>query len=124
MPIEKSEFTGLYPCDFYTPAELFEPDRMYTVTEIARLLQGLEPDAAIDEETEEVLLDWAIPWVMTNAEDLVVAEPRTDDEPGYYGLRRPEDLADDGGDGDDDNGTPEGADGTADAAEDASADEQ
>ncbi|QZX98946.1 DUF5827 family protein [Halobaculum rubrum] len=103
MPIEKSEFPGLYPCDFYTPAELFEPDRMYTVYEIARLLQGLEPDAEIDEGTEEVLLDWAIPWVMTNAEELVVAEPRGDDEPGYYGVRRPEDLdgAGDSADSDD-----------------------
>ncbi|GAA0195807.1 hypothetical protein GCM10009000_006550 [Halobacterium noricense] len=100
MPIEKAEFPGLYPCDFYTPAELFEPDRMYTVYEIARLLQGLEPDAEIDEGTEEVLLDWAIPWIMTNAAELVVAEPRGDDEPGYYGLRRPEDL--DGADGNDD----------------------
>jgi len=97
MPIEKSEFPGLYPCDFYTPAELFEPDRMYTVYEIARLLQGLEPDAEIEEGTEEVLLDWAIPWIMTNSEELVVAEPRGDDEPGYYGVRRPEDL--DGADG-------------------------
>jgi len=96
MPIEKSEFPGLYPCDFYTPAELFEPDRMYTVYEIARLLQELDPDAEIDEGTEAVLLDWAIPWVMMHSEDLVVAEPRGDDEPGYYGLRRPEDLDGDG----------------------------
>jgi hypothetical protein len=58
---------------------------MYTVYEIARLLQQLDPDAELDEETEAVLLDWAIPWIMTNSEDLVVAEPRDDDEPGYYG---------------------------------------
>ncbi|KPN30716.1 hypothetical protein SY89_01453 [Halolamina pelagica] len=69
---------------------------MYTVYEIARLLQGLEPDAEIDEETEAVLLDWAIPWVMNNADDLVVAEPPAEDAPGYYGLRRPADLADAG----------------------------
>jgi hypothetical protein len=25
--------------------------------------------------------------VMINADDLVVAEPRSEDEPGYYGLR-------------------------------------
>jgi len=25
---------------------------------------------------------------MTNADDLVVAEPRDEDEPGYYGLSR------------------------------------
>jgi hypothetical protein len=49
-------------------------------------LQGLEPDAAIARATEDVLLDWAIPWVILNADDLVVAEPRDEDEPGYYGL--------------------------------------
>jgi hypothetical protein len=86
MPVPKAEFSDRYPCDFYTAAELLEPDQMYTVYEIARLLQGLDPDAELDEPTEDVLLDWAIPWIMTHAEDLVVAEPRSDDEPGYYGL--------------------------------------
>ncbi|QRV14473.1 DUF5827 family protein [Haloterrigena salifodinae] len=87
MPVPKDEFESLPPCDFYTPDELLEDDQMYTVYEIARLLQGIEADAEIDEGTESVLLDWAIPWVMTNADDLVVAEPRSDDEPGYYGLK-------------------------------------
>ncbi len=87
MPVPKSEFDQLPPCDFYTPAELLEPDQMYSVYEIARLLQGLDADAAIGEATEDVLLDWAIPWIMTNADDLVVAEPRHDDEPGYYGIK-------------------------------------
>ncbi|MFB6070772.1 MAG: DUF5827 family protein [Halanaeroarchaeum sp.] len=87
MPEPKSDFDRLYPADFYTPAELLESDQMYTVYEIARLLQELEPDAELDERTEDVLLDWAIPWIMVNADDLVVAEPRSDDEPGYYGLR-------------------------------------
>jgi hypothetical protein len=92
MPREKASFETLHPCDFYTPEELLEADQMYTVYEIARLLQGLEPDAEIDEETEDVLLDWAIPWVMNNAEALVVAEPPSEDAPGYYGLRRDSDL--------------------------------
>ncbi|WP_435358918.1 DUF5827 family protein [Haloarchaeobius sp. DFWS5] len=87
MPVPKSEFDALHPCDFYTPEELFDDDEMYTVYEIARLLQGLEPDADIDRDTEDILLDWAIPWVMRNADDLVVATPRSDDEPGYYGLK-------------------------------------
>jgi hypothetical protein len=86
MPVPKDEFDAINPCDFYTAAELLEPDRMYTVYEIARLLQGLDPDAAIEESTEAVLLDWAIPWVIDNSDDLVTAEPRSDDEPGYYGL--------------------------------------
>lgn len=86
MPVPKEEFDELHPCAFYEPEELLEPDRMYTVYEIARLLQGLDPDAALDPDTEAVLLDWAIPWVVTRADELVVAEPRTDEEPGYYGL--------------------------------------
>lgn len=86
MPVPKSEFDQLHPATFYEPQELLEEDRMYTVYEIARLLQELDPDEALEPETEEILLDWAIPWIMVNAENLVVAEPRTDDEPGYYGL--------------------------------------
>jgi len=87
MPIPKADFEGLYPCDFYEPAELLDDDQMYTVYEIARLLQDLEPDADIDHDVENVLLDWAIPWVMVHSDDLVVAEPRDDDEPGYYGVK-------------------------------------
>jgi len=87
MPVPKSEFEEILPCEFYDPEDLLEPDQLYTVFEIARLLQGLEPGAEIEEATEDVLLDWAVPWVIDNADDLVVAEPRDDDEPGYYGLR-------------------------------------
>ena len=87
MPVPKDEFDQLHPCDFYTAEELLESDRMYTVYEIARMLQDLDPDAEIDVETEEVLLDWAIPWIMRNADDLVVAEPRDEEEPGFYGLK-------------------------------------
>lgn len=87
MPVSKDAFDELYPCEFYTAAELFDPGKLYTIPEIARLLQGLEPDADLDRDTEDVLVDWAIPWVMTNADDLVVGEPRSDDDPGYYGLR-------------------------------------
>jgi hypothetical protein len=87
VPVPKSEFEEILPCEFYTPEQLLDPDRMYTVYEIARLLQGLDPDAELEAATEDVLLDWAIPWVMLNADDLVIAEPREEDEPGYYGLR-------------------------------------
>ena len=86
MPVPKSEFDRLHPADFYAPDELLEGGQMYTVYEIARLLQGLETDAELYEDEEAVLLDWAIPWIMNHADDLVVAEPRDDDEPGYYGL--------------------------------------
>lgn len=94
MPREKESFDRLHPCDFYTAEELLGADQMYTVSEIARLLQGLEPDANIDDETESVLLDWAIPWVMNNAEELVVADPPAEDAPGYYGLRKGPDIDD------------------------------
>ncbi|PSP76394.1 hypothetical protein BRC81_12245 [Halobacteriales archaeon QS_1_68_20] len=87
MPRAKSSFDQIHPCDFYAPEELLDPDEMYTVYEIARLLQELDPDAELDPETENVLLDWAIPWIVFNADDLVVAEPQADDEPGYYGLK-------------------------------------
>lgn len=87
MPRPKDDFEELYPCDFYTAEELLDGDLMYSVYEIARLLQGLDVDAELDVGTEEVLLDWAIPWVMRNADDLVVAEPPSDEEPGYYGLK-------------------------------------
>ncbi|QKY21592.1 hypothetical protein B4589_014855 [Halolamina sp. CBA1230] len=93
MPRDKESFDALHPCDFYTPEELLVEDQMYTIYEIARLLQGLDPGAEIDEETESVLLDWAVPWVMTNADELVVADPPEEDAPGYYGLRRPADAA-------------------------------
>ena len=87
MPRPKSDFDQLYPCDFYEADELLDDDRMYTVYEIARLLHGVEVDTELDRETEDILLDWAIPWVVFNAEDLVIAEPESDDEPGYYGLK-------------------------------------
>jgi len=86
MPRPKDDFEELYPCDFYTPQELLDDEQMYSVYEIARLLQGLEADAEIDEGVEDILLDWAIPWIMRNSEQLVIAEPPSDEEPGYYGL--------------------------------------
>jgi len=87
MPVPKDAFDALYPCEFYEPADVLAPDLMYTVEEVARRLQGLEPDADLDPETEDVLLDWTIPWIIGNADDLVIADPREEDEPGYYGLK-------------------------------------
>jgi len=87
MPTPKDAVDATYPCDFYTPAELLAADRLYTIPEIARLLQELEPEADLDGETEAILIDWAVPWVMVHADDLVVAEPEAEDAPGLYGLR-------------------------------------
>ncbi|MDR9380520.1 MAG: DUF5827 family protein, partial [Natronomonas sp.] len=52
-----------------------------------RLLQGLAPGTDLDPATEDILLDWAIPWMLDHSESFVFAEPEADDEPGYYGLR-------------------------------------
>ena len=86
MPRPKSDFDRLRPFEFREPSEVLDNDTMYTVYEIARLLQGLDPDVELDIETEDVLLDWAIPWMLTNADALCFADPERDTEPGYYGL--------------------------------------
>jgi hypothetical protein len=86
MPASRDDFDDLRPLSFRTPDEVLDEDKLYTIYEIARLLQGLDPDAELDIETENVLLDWAIPWLMKHADDFVFAEPESDTEPGYYGL--------------------------------------
>jgi hypothetical protein len=87
MPRPRAEFEELRPLAFREPSEVLDPDTLYTVYEIARLLQGLQPQEQLDVETENVLLDWAIPWMMNHADSLVFAEPEAENEPGYYGLR-------------------------------------
>ncbi|MFC6732586.1 MULTISPECIES: DUF5827 family protein [unclassified Haladaptatus] len=87
MPRDKDAFENIRPLDFRSPAEVLDDDKMYTVFEIARMLQGLEPDHDLDYDTEDVLLSWAIPWVMVNADELSFADPQSDEDPGFYGLR-------------------------------------
>ena len=87
MPRPREEFENLRPFEFRDPEEVLEDDYLYTVYEIARLLQGVDPDREMDAETEAILLDWAIPWILDNSEAFVFAEPNADEEPGYYGLR-------------------------------------
>ena len=86
MPKPRDAVEDVRPLEFQEPADVLDPDELYTVYEIARLLQGLSPEAELDIETEDVLLDWAIPWIMRHADALVFAEPESDTEPGYYGL--------------------------------------
>jgi hypothetical protein len=86
MPRPKSDFDTLRPLVFRDPDEVLDDDAMYTIYEVARLLQGLDADRELDAETEGVLLDWAIPWMLVNADAFVFAEPDADDEPGHYGL--------------------------------------
>jgi len=87
MPRPKEAFDDLRPMEFREPEEVLAEDEMYTVFEIARLLQGVETDYDLDVETENVLLDWAIPWMVYHQDRLVFADPESDEEPGYYGLR-------------------------------------
>lgn len=86
MPRPKSEFDDLRPLAFHDPEDVLEADQLYTVYEIARLLQGVAVDQNLDVETENVLLDWAIPWMIYHQEQFVFANPASDEEPGYYGL--------------------------------------
>jgi hypothetical protein len=86
MPRPREEFEDLRGFEFRDPVEVLEPDYLYTVYEIARLLQGVDPSREMDAETEDILLDWAIPWMLDNSEAFVFAEPAAEDEPGYYGL--------------------------------------
>jgi hypothetical protein len=86
VPRPKSAFDDLRAFAFRDPDEVLAPDRMYTVYEIARLLQGLDPDRELDAPTEDVLLSWAIPWMLDHQSSFVFAEPAADDEPGFYGL--------------------------------------
>ena len=87
MPRPREEFEDLRPFEFREPEEVLEEEYLYTVYEIARLLQGVDPDREMDAETEDILLDWAVPWMLDNSEAFVFAEPDADEEPGYYGLR-------------------------------------
>ncbi|MES3516644.1 MAG: DUF5827 family protein [Natronomonas sp.] len=87
MPVPRSEFDDIRPFEFREPEEVLDRDELYTVYEISRLLQGLDVDHELDPGTEDVLLGWAIPWILDHNEKFVFAEPRSDTEPGYYGLR-------------------------------------
>lgn len=87
MPIERESVDDVRPFEFHEPEELLDPEKLYTVAEIARILQGVEPEVPLDPETEGILLDWAIPWMLNHSESFVFAEPQDDTEPGYYGLK-------------------------------------
>lgn len=85
MPRAKSEFDTLYEYLLYDPEDILDPDYMYTVPEIARMLQGLDPETSLEGETEDRLIEWTIPWIIANEEKFVINDPRGD-EPGYFGL--------------------------------------
>jgi len=85
MPKPKDDFDTLYPYRLYEPTEVLDSELMYTVPEIARLLQGLDPDVELDADTEDRVVAWTIPWLMTHADELVINDP-VGDEPGYFGV--------------------------------------
>lgn len=87
MPRPRDAFDDLRDFEFRPPDEVLDEDFLYTVYEVARLLQGLDPGTELDPATENILLDWAIPWMLDHSEEFVFAEPADEDEPGYYGLR-------------------------------------
>lgn len=87
MPRPRDAFDDLRDLEFREPDEVLDPDQLYTVYEIARLLQGVPLDEELDVETENVLLDWAIPWLVYNQAEFVFAEPEHESQPGYYGLK-------------------------------------
>ena len=93
MPKAKDAVDTLYRCEFYEPADIMDEELLYTVPEIGRLLQGLAPEASLDPDVEAVLVDWAVPWIMQHADDLVIADPTNEDEPGMYGMRISPDSA-------------------------------
>ena len=89
VPRPKSDFDDLRSLAFRDPEAVLEPDAMYTIYEVGRLLQGVDPDRELDVETENVILDWTIPWMMKHSDAFVFAEPESEDDPGYYGLADP-----------------------------------
>jgi len=107
MPVPKSEFDDLRSFAYPDPEAVLDPDQMYTVYEIARLLQGLEPTEELDPETEAIILDWTIPWILDNTDSFVFAEPADDREPGHYGLATDETMADDTTETSDETRTPD-----------------
>ena len=86
MPAQKSEFDELLPFELHEPEEILDPELLYTIPELARLLQGLPADAELSDFNESVFIDWAIPWMIFNQGELVFAEPRDDETVGLYGL--------------------------------------
>jgi len=86
MPIPKDESDEILPFELHEPDEILDPELLYTVPEIARLLQGLPADAELSDFNESVFIDWAIPWMIVNQGELVFAEPRDDETVGLYGL--------------------------------------
>lgn len=70
MPQPKPEFDQLCPYEVYEPAKPLEPDTMYRVDEVARLMQDPPPTADLGPETEDRLITWTVPWLSTHRDAL------------------------------------------------------
>ncbi|WP_284009659.1 DUF5827 family protein [Haloarcula pelagica] len=86
MPADKAAFDEILPFQLHEPEDVLDPDKLYTIPELARLLQGLPADAELSDFNESVFIDWAIPWMIYNQDALVFAEPDDEDVVGLYGL--------------------------------------
>jgi len=86
MPAPKTEFDEILPFELHEPTDILDPELLYTIPELARLLQGLPVDAELSDFNESVFIDWAIPWMIYNQDSLVFAEPDDEDVVGLYGL--------------------------------------
>lgn len=86
MPTPKDQFDELLPFELHEPEDILEPELLYTIPELARVLQGLSPDAELSDFNESVFIDWAIPWMIYNQDSLVFAEPEDEEVVGLYGL--------------------------------------
>ena len=86
MPARKAEFDDVRSFDLYEPEDVLDSELLYTIPELARLLQGLPADAELSDFNESVFIDWAIPWMIYNQDSLVFAEPDDDEVVGLYGL--------------------------------------
>ena len=86
MPLPKDEFEDVRSFELYEPDDVLDADLLYTIPELARLLQGLPVDAELSDFNESVFIDWAIPWMIYNQDSLVFAEPDDDEVVGLYGL--------------------------------------
>jgi hypothetical protein len=86
MPADKAKFDEILPFQLHEPDDVLNPEKLYTIPELARLLQGLPADAELSDFNESVFIDWAIPWMIYNQDALVFAEPDDEDVVGLYGL--------------------------------------
>ena len=86
MPIPRAEFDDVRSFELHEPEDILDPDLLYTIPELARLLQGLPHDAELSDFNESVFIDWAIPWMIYNQERLAFAEPDDEEVVGLYGL--------------------------------------